>query len=110
MEAVTTSPEAGVSEIDPELPFTTSSLKVNTMFAVAATPVLPCAGLYVVIVGETVSATVNWYVLLDTPPNQLPAASLKHLFDIVTVYRMPPLALRRFDDGLIVTVLPEMPT
>ena len=53
---------------------------------------------------------VNWYVLPNKPPNQLPAASLKQLFDIVTVYRMPPLALRRFDDGLIVTVLPEMLT
>ena len=59
---------------------------------------------------EAVLVVVNWYVLPNKPPNQLPAASLTQLFGIVTVYRMPPLTLRRFDDGLIVTVLPEMPT
>ena len=74
------------------------------------TLLLPCAGLYAVIVGATVSTVVNWYMLPDSPPNQLPAASLTHWFDIFTVYRTPPLALGRLDDGLIVTVRPEMLT
>jgi hypothetical protein len=110
MEMLTGLPEAGVSMIDSELPFTTASLKVNAIFVDGDTLLLPCTGLYVVMVGATVSATVNWYVLPDKPPNQLPAASLTQLFGIVTVYRMPPLAVERLDDGLIVTVLPEMLT
>ena len=50
-------PEAGVSVIDPELPLVTVSLKVNTIFVDGGTLLLPCTGLYVVIVGATVSET-----------------------------------------------------
>jgi hypothetical protein len=60
MATMTGLPEAGVSVIDPELlPFTTASLNDNTMLVVAATPALPCAGLYAVIVGAMVSAVVK---------------------------------------------------
>ena len=71
--------------MEPELPRMTGSLKVNMRLVDSDAPALPCAGLYAVIVGATVSTVVNWYVLPDRPPNQLPAASLKLWFDIVTV-------------------------
>ena len=97
--------------MEPELrPFTTTSLNVIWIVVDTSTLLLPCAGLYAVIVGATVSTVLNWYVLPDRPPSQQPEISIKHWFDIVTVYCMPPLALRRLDDGLIVTVRPEMST
>ena len=49
-------PEAGESVIDP-LPLATASLKVNTIFVDGDTLLLPRAGLYVAIVGATVSET-----------------------------------------------------
>ena len=59
MRMVTTGlPEGGERTIDPELlPFTTVSLKVNTIFVDRDTLLLPCTGLYVVMVGGTVSET-----------------------------------------------------
>jgi hypothetical protein len=67
VEMVTGLPEAGLSVIDPELPFTTASLNDNTMLVVATTPALPCAGLYVVIVGAMVSAVVKLYTVPEIP-------------------------------------------
>jgi hypothetical protein len=58
-EMMTALPEAGVSVMEPELPFTTASLKVNTIFVDGGTLLLPRAGLYLMIVGETVSAGLS---------------------------------------------------
>ena len=55
MEMETGLPEAGESVMEPELPLATASLKVNTIFVDGDTLLLPRAGLYVVIVGATVS-------------------------------------------------------
>ena len=81
---VRTIPDDGVNTMLP-VPAWMGSVKVSTMFVDAATLTAPNPGLYVEISGATVSATVNWYVVLVMPANGMSEVSLNTPDAMVTM-------------------------